>query len=330
MSRHVSPRREFLGQAGSCGAYMMLMASLAPRATHLAFQDSANQSEVVATEPWGQIVKVDDGVWALVSTPFDSQDFTTVCNGGIVAGDRGVLAVEAFMKPEGARWLSEWAEKLTGRWPTDVFISHFHGDHASGHRGFSNEGKPPKIWTTVRTHQLYLAGQSEDSREPIANHQELDDREIKEIDLGNRQVVLTPRMGHTDSDLIVEVTDPHIVFTGDLVFNRMVPNYRDATPTMLNRAVEHLVDKGDATFVPGHGPIASNAELRTYLEFLQTMETSVRKCFEAGKSSDEAAKEFKLPKPFEDWIIFSPQVIPAAFAAWYRDFESARNSQKRE
>ena len=50
---------------------------------------------VVAREPFGNLEKVADGVWALISTPLGGNN-TTVSNGGIIAGKSGVLAIEGF------------------------------------------------------------------------------------------------------------------------------------------------------------------------------------------------------------------------------------------
>ena len=74
---------------------------------HLFAPHQQDEKKVVATEKWGCIEKIAGGIWALVSTPFGKDgDFTTVCNGGFVAGDDRVRAIESFMSPKGATWFA--------------------------------------------------------------------------------------------------------------------------------------------------------------------------------------------------------------------------------
>ena len=86
-------RREFLQQTGSCAAHLALAAPFMPRVARQLWATSTGS--VVAREPFGNLEKVADGVWALVSTPLNN-DRTTVSNGGIVAGRNAVLAIEGF------------------------------------------------------------------------------------------------------------------------------------------------------------------------------------------------------------------------------------------
>ena len=73
------------------------IAQFAPAAFRNVMQQSDDAREVLFTEKWGRVEKIQEGVWALVSTGFETKDFTTVCNGGIIAGDKGVLAVDCLL-----------------------------------------------------------------------------------------------------------------------------------------------------------------------------------------------------------------------------------------
>jgi len=37
-----------------------------------------------------------------------------------------------------------------------------------------------------------------------------------EVDLGDRSLIIVPRRGHTASDVTIEISDPSVVFCGDL------------------------------------------------------------------------------------------------------------------
>src|SRR5690606_9566481 len=105
-------RRAFLRQTGSCAAHIALAGAVLPPSVRAAWA-SRPLGRVVAVEPFGRLESVAPGVWALISTPF-SGDRTTLSNGGLIAGSNGVLAIEGFMMPAGAKWLADQAVALTG------------------------------------------------------------------------------------------------------------------------------------------------------------------------------------------------------------------------
>ena len=80
------------------------------------------------------------------------------------------------------------------------------------------------------------------------------------LDLGGRVVRVVPRRGHTESDVSIELDDPSIVFSGDLFWNAMFPNYVDAVPTKLSASVRALRATPTTIYVPGHGAIGHQAE----------------------------------------------------------------------
>jgi len=320
-------RRRFL-KTSTCGAYVLGLATVSPLMTRQVFGSVQDDKKIVAKEKWGRIEKVSDGCWAVISTPFDENDFTTVSNGGIIAGKDRVLVVESFMQENGAGWVASWAKKLTGRWPTDIVVTHFHADHSSGANGFFADGEKPTMWLTKLTGEG-VKKDVETKNQGVDNEKKISYPEIKtlsgdkatQIDLGGKSVTVTPRQGHTTSDVTIELADPNIVFCGDLFFNRMIPNYKDSLPTRLNQVVATIGQRKDALFVPGHGSIADGKEFEVYREFLSFMESSAKSAFDAGKTAAEAAKGFELSSEFKDWYIFAPTVVPRAMDAWYRDFK---------
>ena len=313
-------RRGFLRSSASCAGYMLALASLGPATFRGAFASTAR--ERLFLQEWGWVEKLAEGVWSHISTPFEQSDYTTVCNGGIIAGSKRVLAIESFQRPQGAAWLAECAKELTGRWPTDFVVTHFHGDHVSGSSGYLKNGQTPTMWLTKTTRDLVAEGEDQREVKSLAPEVSLLSEEVTDLDLGGRVVKLTATKGHTDSDVAVEVVDPNIMFTGDLVWNRLVPNYRDANPLALKQAVAGLARESDSIYVPGHGVTASLDDFRLFQEFLDVMEDAARSAHGRGVSFESAAKDYQLGGKFKDWFIFADSVMPAIFRAWYAALES--------
>ena len=340
MTRHVTPpspaplsRRALV----SCAAHIALAAAVTPRALR-ALWARAPLGPVVAREPFGALERVADGVWALVSTPLGG-DRTTLSNGGIVAGRVGVLAVEGFNQPAGARWLAGKARELTGRWPTHVVLTHYHADHANGLAGYRDDGAArPTTRATAVTRELVLLRNRPPATTPdslraardsefaslgaaLADAVVLNAAEPTAIDLGGRVARVVPRAGHTASDVSVELDEPSVVFAGDLLWNGMFPNYVDAAPARLAASVRAMRRARSTVYVPGHGALAREADYDRYVALLDEVERAARQAHAQGTSAADAGARFARPASLGEWALFNRAFFERAFAAWYRELE---------
>jgi glyoxylase-like metal-dependent hydrolase (beta-lactamase superfamily II) len=316
-------RREFLGQSGTCAAHLALAAVAMPPALRNAWA-RAPRGLLAAREPFGNLEKIADGVWALVSTPLTG-DSTTVSNGGIVVGRNGVLAIEGFNKPQGAQWLAARARELTGRWPTHVALTHYHSDHANGLAGYATDSERPTFRATTRTRELVV----ERNKPPealltaITSAIVIPPNEASTIDLGGRVVRVVPRNGHTESDVSLELDDPSIVFCGDLFWNAMFPNFVDAIPTKLMSSARALRRGRETLYVPGHGPLGHGAEYDRYIAMLHEVDAAAHKAYAAGTSAADAGGQFTLSASLGEWAMFNKIFYQRAFEAWYRELKPA-------
>lgn len=271
---------------------------------------------------WGEVTELADNVWAVESTPLAHRDFKTVCNGGIVAGSERVLVIEAFAGPAGARWVAEAALQLTGRWPTDVVVSHYHGDHTGGLTGFQRGGRAPRLHGTRATlDRLVTADDSPDARERqamISSASIVQEDADSVLELGGGEAVFHPFDGHTASDLIVELPDRQLAFAGDLLWSGMIPNFVDARPIELSRTLRALRELGPRRYVPGHGALVEPRLLELNLELASFFEDVGRRSFEAGVGAADAAARTELPAPFDAWVAFSESYVERAIGAWHR------------
>jgi glyoxylase-like metal-dependent hydrolase (beta-lactamase superfamily II) len=313
----MNDRRQFLLASGSCAAQVALFSAVPPM-----LRSSLRQRNIdsVLMEPWARIEKIGESVWACVSTPLSSDPDArrTFSNGGIVAGRSGVLVVEGFASDAGAQWIAEKARELTGRVPTHVVLTHYHGDHSSGLAGYGTAESRPIYVTTDATRQR-LSTSRPAVAEVLSGAELVGSGVPRVIDLGGRRVTVTPRSGHTASDLTVTVDDPAVVFGGDLVWNGMFPNYVDAIPSLLTREVRALGANTKAVIVPGHGAIPSREQFGRYLELLDLMEDTARRAHAAGRSPAEAAAGLALPAALGEWTMFSPRYFQVALEAWERE-----------
>ena len=315
-------RREFLLTSGSCAAHLALASAVATPALRALW--TANMAgPVVATERFGRLERVADGIWALISTPLTG-DYTTVCNGGIVAGKTAVLAIEGFQTPKGAAWLADQARTLTGRWPTHVLLTHYHSDHANGVAGYVTGEHRPEIRATQITRDEVL---TRNTPADAARSAALNDAvmmsptDVGEFDVGGRRIRIVPQSGHTDSDVALELDDPNIVFCGDLFWNAMFPNYVDAMPSKLAASVRVLRSRKAHTYIPGHGAIGTPADLARYAAMIDSVGEAATRAHAAGTSTSDAAAHYNFPAAVGDWVMFNKLFVERAFVAWYRELD---------
>jgi len=311
-------RRRFLHSAGSCAAHLGLMAAASPLLSRSLWAAQV-RFPVVASEPWGRLEQVAEGIWALVSTPLENR--TTLCNGGIIAGRSGVAVIESFASDEGARWMAQQALALTGKRPTHLILTHYHGDHSGGLRGAAEQGRP-EIVTTPVTRDLITERNNDPPIDVLVDARLIHGQRSWELDLGNRSVHVVPRRGHTDSDLSVQVFDPDVLFCGDLVWNGMFPNYVDAVPSRLSGAVQMLRAMNAETYVPGHGALADGAGMDRYIDLLDDVEAAARRAVEEGTSAADAGAAYSIPESLGDWTLFNPRYFERAIAAWMSELAS--------
>lgn len=97
---------------------------------------------------------------------------------------------------------------------------------------------------------------------------------------------------HTDGDAFVHFKKDNLVHMGDLFFNKLYP-FIDTSSGGRVEGVIAAVDKvlaqtNEATrFIPGHGPLASRADLMAYRSMLDTIAGRIRTMVGEGKTLEQ-------------------------------------------
>ncbi|MFC1576005.1 hypothetical protein ACFL5A_05125, partial [Gemmatimonadota bacterium] len=140
------------------------------------------------------------------------------------------------------------------------------------------------------------------------------------LELGDRTVGFEPRQGHTASDVTVELPEEGITWCGDLVWNGMFPNYMDAVPSQLSRAVRRIRSHGRRTYVPGHGPLADAGDMDRYVAVIDGLEETARRAQREGLTAEEAAAQHRIPDTLGEWTLFNPSYFQRAVEAWMKEW----------
>lgn len=118
-----------------------------------------------------------------------------------------------------------------------------------------------------------------------------------------RVLALAP--GHTDGDAVIHSTKSGVVHMGDQFFNGRFPfidlgSGGSVEGYLRNVAVVLQKISSDVKIIPGHGPLASKADLRIFHDTVSESIEIIRKAKDAGQSLDQV-KAAGLPEKFKIW-----------------------------
>jgi glyoxylase-like metal-dependent hydrolase (beta-lactamase superfamily II) len=109
---------------------------------------------------------------------------------------------------------------------------------------------------------------------------------------GEEIVVRHVPRAHTDGDAIVHFRNADVVHMGDVFFNRMYPFIDASTGGTLDGTIAGT-DRGlelagpNTKIIPGHGPLATKADLQAYRDMLATVAARIKEAKRAGKTMEE-------------------------------------------
>ena len=122
------------------------------------------------------------------------------------------------------------------------------------------------------------------------------------LHLGDREVVLFTLPGHTGGDVLAYVPDANVVFMGDMGWRKTLPNLVDATVNDWIPSLDKLLAQyPTAKFVPGHGEVATAADVKEFRDYLDDLRTRVKQAIADGLTIEQAKAQLKLPEKYKDF-----------------------------
>jgi glyoxylase-like metal-dependent hydrolase (beta-lactamase superfamily II) len=107
--------------------------------------------------------------------------------------------------------------------------------------------------------------------------------------------------GHTISDAYLLLSKDRIAFVGDLGFFQCQPFMVYCDPTAWVAYLEKMERSNFETFVPGHGPLGTKADLALQREYITLLEDLVGGAIQDGLTVEETLQK-SLPQPFDAWL----------------------------
>lgn len=236
-------------------------------------------------------------------------------NIGVSHGEDGTVLIDDQYAP-----LTEKIQAAVaglGAAPVKFLINtHWHGDHSGGNENFGRNG------AIIMAHDNVRVRMASDQKTPFGEVKAspkaalpvITYAEGLKLHLNGEEVrVITVPPAHTDGDSIVHWTRSNVIHMGDLFFHKMSYPFVDRSSGGDVRGVIAAAEKAlamadDTTkIIPGHGAVASKADLKAYRDMLVEIVGKVEAAVAAGKTLEEV----KAMKPADGYGVNTTGFITA-------------------
>lgn len=218
------------------------------------------------------------------------------------AGDDAVFLIDDDYAPMTAK-LKEAIGRITRKPVGFVLNTHWHFDHVGGNETLAREGvlvvahdNARKRMSSEQFIALFQAKVPASPRGalPIVTF----GGDISFHINGETIHAFHAPAAHTDGDTIVHLRGSDLIHMGDIFFNGTYPfidassgGTADGVVAAMDRVLALATDK--TRIIPGHGPIASRADLQRHRDLIATVSQRIKELRQAGRSD----VEIKAAKP---------------------------------
>jgi cyclase len=229
-------------------------------------------------------------------------------NIGVSVGDDGILIVDDQFAPLADK-IRAALKGIADKKLRFILNTHWHGDHTGGNAAFGPEA-PIIAHDNVRKRMATEQKSEFFKRTTPASPKEA----LPVITFGQNLTVhfngeeiraIHYPQGHTDGDSIIFFTSSNVVHLGDDFFAGMFPFVdleSGGSVQGLTKNIGDVITKipAGAKLIPGHGPLSTIEDLKTYHNMLVTTSDIVRQKIAAGKTLEQVKSE-GLPDTWKSW-----------------------------
>ncbi len=216
----------------------------------------------------------------------------------VAVGSDGIIMVDGQFAPLSDKIKA--AIKAISPLPVKYLVNtHYHGDHTGGNENFAKDGVTIFAHDNIRVRlaggtKNGLTGALAASRPADALPKETYFGGSVTLDVGGRKARLTHvANAHTDGDTWVYLADANVLAVGDTMNNLKrygtidFANGGDVRGMIRAMDTYLKVANDNTKVVPGHGPLATKADIVEFREMLVTSRDRIGKLFDEGKTEQE-------------------------------------------
>lgn len=227
-------------------------------------------------------------------------------NIGVTAGPDGLLIVDDQFAPLAEKIRAALKQINPGSLKF-VLNTHWHGDHTGGNAVFSKEAT---VVAHANVRKRLIAGANLPGYKvepapkealPVVTY----DNAVSVHFNGEEIRVIHYPAGHTDGDSVIFFTTSNVIHMGDDFFAGRFPFVdidSGGSVDGLTRNIGDVIAKAPAgvKIIPGHGPLSTVEDLKTYHNMLRETTDLIRQRMSQGKTVEQAKAE-GLPDKWKGW-----------------------------
>jgi glyoxylase-like metal-dependent hydrolase (beta-lactamase superfamily II) len=233
-------------------------------------------------------------------------------NIGASVGDDGIVIVDDEFLPLADK-IEAALKGITDKPVRFVLNTHWHGDHTGGNPHFGE--KAPIIAQENVRKRLAEGGKGRFGDTPPAPKAALpvitfEDKVSVHLNGEDIRALHIPS-GHTDGDAVIFFPQSNVVHMGDDFFNGGMFPFIDldsggSVQGMIAGDEKILAEvPDDVKIIPGHGPLGTKADLRTFIDMLKETSAAVQ----AGINKKKTLDQLKQEKVLAQWDSFGQGFI---------------------
>jgi cyclase len=185
-----------------------------------------------------------------------------------------------------AEALSKLAKEKAGTKKIIVINTHYHGDHINGNNFYKGS-------------EIIIGNYSKEFLLKNIKPEYMPNTFVKDsmlLALGKDTLMLyNLGQAHTLCDMVVYLKGRKLLFSGDLIFNKMNPVLKKESFTDVNKwikALDNILAKDIHTIVPGHGKPGGKEIASSLKQYFEDMKTALA----------EPSKEAEVKAKYSDWF----------------------------
>jgi glyoxylase-like metal-dependent hydrolase (beta-lactamase superfamily II) len=229
-------------------------------------------------------------------------------NIGVSVGDDGLLIVDDQFAPLADK-IRAALKGIADKKLRFILNTHWHGDHTGGNIAFGPEATiiaHDNVRKRLATEQKSTVFNSTTPPSPKEALPVITFNDSLSVHFNGEDIraIHFPH-GHTDGDSVIFFSASNVVHLGDDFFAGRFPFVdleSGGSVEGLVKNIGELIGKipADAKLIPGHGPISTLDDLKSYHRMLQQTSEIVRQKITAGKTLDQIKTE-GLPAEWAPW-----------------------------
>lgn len=213
-----------------------------------------------------------------------------------IVDDGSTLLIDSGMASRISE-LDDAISKTTMRPVTRLVNTHWHFDHTGGNTYLGSSGvtiiAQEKVKRQLSSIQNVPFVGLRDGHYPSQAQPGVTYSSSMTLQQGSEKLTLENYgSAHTDGDTVIYIAPANIAIVGDIFSNHFYPIIDLASGGSIDgmiHSVDRILAKTDAQtkIVPGHGPVATRAELQNYRDMLVQVRQRIKELMAAGKTMDE-------------------------------------------